>query len=150
MGFKSNFSDVDSFTGFEAIPAGLYHVKVTDGTETEVKNEGGKLEQGTPGVNWEFTVQDGEFAGRKVFTNTWIHPRTMGFVKGLLESSGRFTNEQLSGDLDWEIDQVIGADVMVKVAVRQYNGDDVNDVKSIKPFKGETSESSSSSSLLPG
>jgi hypothetical protein len=150
---KLNLADTDSFTGFDAIDRGTYHCKITDGEMTEVKNDG-KLKAGTPGINWTFTVQDGDFAGRKVFTNTWIAPTTMGFVKGLLEASGRFTKEQLDGELDFEIDDVLGADVMCRVTKREYpadSGEYVNDVKSIKAWsEGMTSVSAASESSSSG
>jgi hypothetical protein len=143
---RVDFSGVES-KNFDAIPGGWYHVKVTDGEQTETK-EAKKLPAGTPGVNWEFTVQDGEYADRKVWTNTWLHENSIWALKGLLEATGRYSAEQLAESLEFEIDDVIGSDVMIRVAIRDYNGDDVNDVKRIKAYTGETS-STGSSSLLP-
>jgi hypothetical protein len=126
---KLNLSGAESFSGFDPIPGGTYHVKITDGELRETKNEG-KLPAGTPGVNWEFTVQDGENADRKVWTNQWIHPKTIN-----------------SDDLDVQdaIDRSIGADLTIRVSYRaaseQYDAS--NDVKSIKKWDGKASQATS-------
>jgi hypothetical protein len=144
---KLNLSGAESFSGFDPIPGGTYHVKITDGELRETKNEG-KLPAGTPGVNWEFTVQDGENADRKVWTNQWIHPKTIGFLKGTLEATGKFTEAEInSDDLDVQdaIDRSIGADLTIRVSYRaaseQYDAS--NDVKSIKKWDGKASQATS-------
>lgn len=155
---KLNLSGVEAFGGFDPIPGGNYHVKITDGSEVETKNDG-KLPAGTPGINWEFTVQDGEHAGRKVWTNQWIHPKTIGFLKGTLVATGRFTEEETEAeDFDLDIDKVIGADLYVRVAYRPATSeyDASNDVKSIKKWEGQASSggaapaaAASGGSMLP-
>ncbi|TXH55544.1 MAG: DUF669 domain-containing protein [Desulfurellales bacterium] len=143
--FSVDFSDVQG-GDFDAIPAGVYNVAVTDWSRTETKNEG-KLPAGTPGINWEFTIQDGQYENRKLWINHWIHPNTLGFLKTFLEKTGRYTDEQLSGSFDLDPDSVVGAELQAVVTVRQYEGDDRNDIKKFRKA-GETA-SASSSSMLP-
>jgi len=146
MGFRVNFSDVES-KSFDPVPAGTYHVKITDG-ELKETSGGGKLPGGTPMINWEFTIQNGPYEGRRLWTNTVIHERTLFNLKALLEASGRFNEAQLSGgDIDFEIDDLIGADLKIVVAQREYNGDTVNDVKRFKKISAEEVETNTS--LLP-
>ena len=142
---RINLSGVESFS-FEPIPAGTYPAKITDGEMVEVRNQG-RLPAGTPGVNWEFTIQGGEYDGRKVWMNTWIAESTMPGLKALLEASGRFTPEQLDGDLDFEIEDLIGSDVLVVVRQRLYQGEMRNDVRRVKSISGE--EAPTATSLLP-
>jgi hypothetical protein len=127
-----DFTGVEAMGGFVAIPAGWYLCAVTDYSDTETKNPG-KLPQGTPGTNWEFTVQNGDHENRKLWTNHWHHPKTFGFMKGFLVSLDNFTDEELEGQFRLRDRQrAVGQLVLVKVAVRKYNGDDVNDIKAFK------------------
>lgn len=143
-----DFTDVQG-GDFDAIPSGKYHIAITDYSTTETKNAG-KLPVGTPGINWEFTVQEGPFENRKLWTNHWIHPNTLGFLKGMLKASGKFSDEELEGQLPkgW-YDRAVGAELVAKVGTREYNGNDVNDIKGFKPMSTWEGESTSGGSLLP-
>jgi hypothetical protein len=151
---KLNMANTDAFMGFDAIEGGTYWAKITNGTASETKNDG-KLPAGTPGINWEFTIQDGPNEGRKVWTNTWIHANTIGFVKGLLKATGEFADDELNSDeleTDEAVERAIGCDVTIRVTKREYppeSNDYVNDVKSIKPYNGLTSTASGEGSYLP-
>jgi len=131
---KANFTNVEK-KNFDPIPAGTYVAVVTDGEQTETKNAG-KLPQGTPGVHWEFTIKGGQYDGRKVWTNTWIAETTMFSLLGLLEATGEYSEEQLSGELDFEIEDVIGSELKLKVSVRAATQeyDATNDVKRFYPL----------------
>lgn len=153
--FNLDFTDVQG-GDFDALPAGNYLVAVTDWDNTETKNAGtGKnpLPVGTPGINWEFTVQDGEFENRKVWTNHWLHPNALGFLKSFLAASGIYSEEELGGQLDFDPDKVVGAQVVAKVSKREYpkdSGSYVNDIKGFKPssqYRG--AGASSEGSLMP-
>jgi hypothetical protein len=144
--FSIDFSDV---TGgdFDALPAGAYNVAVTDWSKTETKKEG-KIPEGTPGINWEFTVQDGDFENRKLWTNHWIHPKTLGFLKTFLVKSGAYTEEDVEGQLDIDPDRVLGSELVAVVTVRKYKGDDRNDIKKFKKA-GEGTDAPAGDSMMP-
>jgi Protein of unknown function (DUF669) len=147
---RINLTDVDD-RSFEAIPAGRYVLKITDYEMKETKGEG-KLGAGVPMINWEFTVQfdkngDTSYSSRKLWMNTVIHEKTLFNLKALLRATGKFTAEDLQGELDFEPDDCIGADVIGVVAQREYNGNTVNDVKRVVALTDEQQQGSAS--LLP-
>src|SRR5215467_80507 len=136
---RINLTDVDD-RNFEALPAGRYVLKVTDYEMRETKGDG-KLGKGVPMINWEFTVlNDDQYKGRKLWMNTVIHETTLFSLKGLLRATGAFTEEDLRGEIDFEPDEVVGAEVIGVVSQREYNGDKVNDVKRVKPLSDEDKE----------
>jgi len=145
--FSVDFTDVKG-GDFDAIPAGVYNVAVTDWSKVETKNEG-KIPAGTPGVNWEFTIQDGDYENRKLWTNHWIHPNTLGFLKGFLEKSGRYTEEELGGAFDLDPDKVVGAELQAVVIVKKYQGDDKNEIKKFRKAGESGVATSGSASMLP-
>ena len=145
--FSIDFTDVKG-GDFDAIPAGVYNIAVTDWSKTETKNAG-KIPAGTPGINWEFTIQDGEFENRKLWTNHWIHPNTLGFLKTFLLKTGRYTEEELESQFDLDPDRLVGAEMQAVVIVRQYKGDDRNEIKKFRAAGEDSSSTSSSGSMLP-
>jgi len=153
---RINFTEVQS-QSFEAIPAGMYWLKITDATETATKNEG-KLPAGTEGINWEFTVQAGKFENRKLWTNHWLHPRTLGMLKDMMakltddEGELVYKDGELDTELDFDNSELFGYNIVAKVAVRQYEGDDRNDIKGFRrwdPEKDYSDVEESSGSFLP-
>jgi hypothetical protein len=150
MSFVLDMSDVQG--GFDALPAGRYHVAVTDWDNAEVQNEG-KLPAGTPGINWEFTVQEGEYEGRKLWTNHWIHPKTLGFLKAMLKNLSKdgeplYSEEDLESDnFELDADEVVGAEAIAVVTVRAYQGEDRNNIKRFTQLTEGTD--TPTSSMLP-
>jgi hypothetical protein len=154
---RINLTDVET-RDFEAIPPGNYRVRIT-GYDMRVTQDkpGNKLPAGTPMINWEFTVVadqrtgDEAYKGRKVWTNTIIHERTLFNLKSLLEATGNFTTAQLKGSLDFEPEDILDQEVVLRVTKREYPPESGNFSNEVKGFKSasSTSEGASSSSLLP-
>ncbi len=142
---RVNFSDVET-NAYEPLPSGTYHVRITDAEMKETSGNG-KLPAGTPMINWEFTVASGPYESRRLWTNTVIHERTLFNLKALLEASGKYTSEELAGDFDLNIDEVLGAELKVVVAQREYNGDTTNDIKRFKKLSAADIEANTN--LLP-
>jgi hypothetical protein len=149
---KVNLVDVEVQT-FEVIPRGEYHLKVTDG---EIRTSGETAKNpGAQYINWEFTVQDGEYAGRKLWAMTSLLPQALFGLKGLLQATGKFTDDQLSGDLEFEIEDVIGSDVIGVVKIKPEDKvkgyDEQNQIKAFKSMSeaGATAGASSGGGLLP-
>ena len=146
MPIKINFEGVES--GFDPLPAGNYHVKVTDG---EIRTAGENAKHpGSEMILWTLTVQTGEFENRKLFYNTTLLPHALFGLKGLLASTGRWEKAKLdSPEFDFEIDQVIGADVIAAVSRSTYQGEEVNNIRRIKPFDPTAVGAVAGSDLLP-
>lgn len=153
---RFDFSDVAAATNFDAF-AGKYHVKITDVSDTEVKNSGGKLEQGTEGWNVEFTVQQGDKENRKVWNNFWFAKQTMPFLKSMLVATGRWTEDELQGNFDVDNEDLLGLDLVIKTKVRKGTGDysDQTQITGYYPYEGvdpstaNTSGASASAGFLP-
>jgi Protein of unknown function (DUF669) len=148
---KLNLSDIED-RSFEALPAGKYVVKFTDFDMRETKGgPDAKLPAGTPMINWEMTVlrhTDGTdtYKNRKLWMNSILHERTLFNLKNLLKACG-WTDEQLAEEIDFEPEEIIGNEVVAVVSVRQYQGDDTNDVKRLAPLSAE--QAAQEASLLP-
>jgi hypothetical protein len=143
---RTNFSGVE-VGNFEALPAGKYHVKPTEVSLEEAgpnsKNPGSEY------YHWTLTIQDGDLAGRKLFYNTSMLPQALFGIKGMLLNSGKFTQEQLDGECEWEPEDLLGVSYIAKVIVKKYNGDDTNDVKYLNPYEDGAVEASAGASRLP-
>ena len=146
---RINLTDVED-RNFEALPAGRYRLKIADYEMREVKGDG-KLPKGTPMINWEFTVicdaktGDEKYSNRKLWMNSILHEKTLFNLKALLRATGQF--EDLEGEIDFEPEDLMGAEVIGVVAQREYNGDTVNDVKRVIGLSDVEREETSS--LLP-
>ena len=144
---RTNFAGVE-VGNFKPIPAGRYHVKATE-VSLEEAGENSK-NPGSEYYHWTLVVQEGEHADRKLFYNTSMLPQALFGIKGMLLASGKYSQEQLDGDCEWEPEDMLGVSFIAKVAVKKYNGEDTNDVKYLMPYgDGATATGSSGGSLLP-
>src|SRR5437588_13003186 len=101
-------------TGNDPVPAGRYLVKVTDCSEEEAGDKA--KHPGSAYIKWELTIQSPEemtgvidldtkesktvkSQGRKLFVNTSLLPNALFAFKGILESSGHYSKEDLDGDI---------------------------------------------------
>lgn len=150
--FVIDFTDQEAYgTGYEPVPRNWYTCVVSDWEVSEVKKVGGKFPVGTPGTRWELTIDDGDYEGRKLWINHWHHQKSVPFLKGFLQATGKFTEAELNGKLhpDDFRERAIGSRIQARTIVKENPGyDKTNEVKNVKPV-GEEVSSSSSSSLLP-
>lgn len=157
--FKVNFAETEVRGAFEPVPTGWYHCKVTDG---EVKQSGENAKNpGAEYINFELTIQEGQFENQKLWSIASLLPHALFTLKGLAVASGRWTEAEVnSQEFDFDIEDFIGADVLVRASKVQkkdkegkiVEGEYSNDVKGFKPFEGQasaTAAASGSSSLLP-
>jgi Protein of unknown function (DUF669) len=146
---RINFSEVEARGSIDPLPTGKYHVKVTDG---EIKPCGpASNNPGKPYINWEFTVQDGQYENRRCWTNAMLFEPALFTMKNMLEVVG-------AGDQALKISELIpfmvGKDMIIKVVKRAANEekgwDESNEVKGFFPYDGsETPAAAAKSSLLP-
>ena len=103
-------------------------------------------------INWEFNVGrnvntgDESCSNRKLWMNTPIHQRTLFNLKALMRASGKYTDDELVGEVDFEPDELIGSEVVGVINQREYNGNTVNDVRRVLPV---SSGGTQAASLLP-
>lgn len=139
MGLKVNFSSEEAASegrSFDPIPAGEYHVKITD---VELKECGENSKNpGKPYWGLEFTVQEGEYEDRKVWTNCMLFSPALYTLSQLMKSLGHNITEGSFELPDGE--DLIGRDVVIIVKIqgkRVVNGTEYeprNDVKGIKAW----------------
>ena len=152
MAIKVNLRDIE-VKDFDPIPAGTYDVVVAEGEETETKGDG-KLGKGVPMIKWTLEVCDNnneKLNGRKLFTNSIIHPTTLWNLKAFLLATGEFDEDDLKDEIDFEIDDIVGCKMLAVVTVKDYEGAPTNNVRRVKPIGGSASTSTGGKepSLLP-
>lgn len=142
---------------FDPLPSGSYHVRLTEILLKECgpasKNAGKNY------WNVEFTVQDGEYADRKLWTNAMLFEGALYTLAQLLKATGNEASIK-SGNIP-AADSFIGAELTLNVKKQRntfmelQNDDGVpvwsNEVKGIAAFDGKASAGSTApeASLLP-
>jgi hypothetical protein len=131
-GLRVNFSDKEATSAaLDPIPRGEYHVKITD---IETRYSKSEKNNGKPYWAIEFTVQEGPYSDRKVWTNCMLFEGALYTLSQLMKSLGYNVEE---GEFQLpDPDDLITRDVMVKVTItaetEQYQAR--NEVRSIKAF----------------
>lgn len=142
---RVNFSDEEASSearSFDPLPSGQYYVRVTD---IELKECGSESKNsGKPYWALEFTVQDGEYENRKLWTNAMLFDGALYTTAQLLKATG-FPKALETGIIP-DADDIISKECVVVVkkmrdAYReQRDGDGApqwkNEVKGIKAFDG--------------
>jgi hypothetical protein len=127
-----DLSDADT-SGIEPIPSGTeLKAEVFQFEPTSIKNEGGKMEVGTPGFKVQARIiNDGEgsqYYNRRVFNNYWLPlpsydqekaKKMRGMFVNFLEAIG-FTKEEIMGG-SFQVpssDDIEGREFMLRVGVQ--------------------------------
>lgn len=102
MSLRVNFSDVKD-QSFEAKPKGWYTVKITDcevrTTKPTAKNPNQEY------LNLELTIVEGDYAGKKFWVSLFpTIESAFGILRGFLRATGRWSEEELEGDSDGNVD----------------------------------------------
>lgn len=115
---KFDFTNVQG--SYDPIPAGTYECTLFSCKQKTSQN-------GNPMLEWAFTVEAGDYEGRRVFTNTPLLPQTMWRLKNMLR--GFEDVGDLDGEIDFEPEDLIGQAVLCKVSQRTTPDNQVrNDV----------------------
>ncbi len=120
---RFDFSDVQNT--FEAIPAGTYEASVFSCKQKTSS-------AGNPMLEWCFTIDsEGDYEGRRIFTNTPLLPQTMWRLKNML---GAFELD-LDGEVEFDSEDLIGEVCLIAVTQRQApDGTTRNDVNRTIPL----------------
>jgi len=128
---RYNFAEVEDQKEFEVLPAGKYHLRISDLTEREAgenaKNPGARI------LRWEFEVaEDGEYESRKVWDNQALTAGSLWKPKALLSAIGVDTDsidyddedkEFYQGDNVIDMTEFVGEDVVGSIGIRPANKD---------------------------
>ena len=110
------FDEVTS--GGDPLPAGVYLTKITAAEVKESKSSDSQM------IAVTFTVQDGDFANRKLWRNFSLSEKALGFLKELCEKGNiEFSKEGL------DTEDMLGADLSLQVGQREYEGRLTNEVE---------------------
>ncbi len=144
--------DLSGATGFQPIPAGSYNATIHTIEMVETKG-GGKLPAGVKMVKVRFAVADEPHEGHALFTNYPLptaaesenSARMLGSFVNFLSAATGIEEDKLKSkgfDID-KLSDLEGSEVVVRVAIQQYQDEDTNTVKGVKPAGSETGSSSS-------
>ncbi len=111
-----NLRDIES--GFEVYPDGKYIVEITNKSKTARSQEGGAY------IRWiAEIIEPDEFAGKLISWQTSLLPQSLWVLKKLME-----TIEVPFDENGFETNECIGKVLGVENKVREYNGEDRNNV----------------------
>lgn len=118
---------------YEAIPAATYDAALSAWEDVAAEDvKGGKGEYGY--MKLEFTIEDGEFEGRKQWRNYSYSPKALGYLKKALINLGADA-EDISGSFDPEevMPDLVGNTCRIVVTEEEYEGEATNSVKRVLP-----------------
>jgi hypothetical protein len=148
-------------SSFEAIPSGTYRATVYEVTQKFTK--GGPeaaLPAGTPMLNVQFRIADGDYENRRLFRSYVIAPEkikgkkyenksvTDGILYGFLKAIGYDPDDIKSGAFQLDFADMAGRACRVKVGQRVYQGETQNEVKDVKADTGDAPGASDDLDLL--
>lgn len=103
---------------FEAIPKGIYNAEVDQVDYQLSKNSG------APMFQFVFTIEGGEYAGRKLFFYTSFSPKALSGTKtALLRIDPLIFNGPFKPQEIAETGALLGKKVRIKVVPDEYNGE---------------------------
>ena len=97
---KINFGDVE-VREFEPLPTGRHLSKLSS-----VEYIAESSRSGEPAIAWQYTVDGGEYDGRKAFLNTSLQPQSLWSTQRVLLALGMSKEE--ADALDWDTDEPAG------------------------------------------
>lgn len=103
--------DLSKVEGRVTVPEGDYRVKVDEITE----HEGNVANY----YKWSFEIIEGDYKGKKLFYNTSLAEQSLWNLRSLLESLGI---DDFDGDMELDLEDLIGRELMVTVEHDSYEG----------------------------
>lgn len=122
---------------FEPLPNGMYEARLTGFEESD-----GAGPSGYPYFNLEWTVDDGEFQGRKVWNTLSLSPKALFMGKRVLLALGADEGDVSPGsdrDIEDMLDELTGNPVRLVLKQRRWTDPDTdetkiqNDIKRVLP-----------------
>jgi hypothetical protein len=139
-----------SSEGQKPVPAGRYHVAVTD---VELKESKSEANPGKPMYGIELTIQSGQYEGRKIFDNACLWAGASYTIVQITKAMGLDVPANGQGFRVPKIGELQGQEFEVRVIVEPAKGqyDEKNAVKGYFPYGQGTRKTplSGEASLLP-
>lgn len=111
MPIRVNMTDQEAKSADrEPLPKGKFHLKITDMDMNFVADPASK-NQGKPYINFEFTVQDGKYEGRKDWTNAMCFEGALYTISQILKAIGMDVSPNEQFDIPDEREFYIGKDL---------------------------------------
>lgn len=126
---RVDFSTVPD--GFEPVPEGVYEARKTGHELKDSKSSEFQY------YSVEYTIDEGEYAGRKLWDNYSMNPKSLFAMKKALVACGVDPTSSDETDELWE--EADGASVRLNVKTRTYTDPDTdeeklqNDIKAVLP-----------------
>jgi hypothetical protein len=108
-------------------PPGEYVVQVEKYNIKETKDVNPETGKKGSYINWELTITEGEYKGKKLFHMTSLSEKATGLLKSFLEPCG----VEIADDNSFDPDEAIGAQIKVVVAHEDYDGQPREKIKRI-------------------
>lgn len=126
-----DFSKVDEVTEFEAIPRGKYPC-VVDSLEFDYSQS-----KGNPMWTWTLEVEDGEFAGRKLFFHSTFHEKGLPFAKKTLAAvAPHLLEKPFDAEVVADSGDLVGLRVTADVIQKKFEGRMRNNVRNLTAASG--------------
>lgn len=133
---------------FDVIPPNWYDAVVFQVDDIEIEKDDGKLPQGTPGYNVQFSIDGGDYDNRRVF-NRFYFPKKeeydetkrstmIGRFGDFLLATGYSEKDIKSGKFKFDKEDIVGRKLRVSVGVDKSG--DYNTVRNFKPMGADVEE----------
>ena len=110
--------DTSEAQTFEPLPKGAYSLIISKCIPVTSK-------AGNPSLDWEFTVDEGEFIGRKLFKTTPTNGRGVGFTTDILKA---LNMEAKTKKFGFNTEDAIGESLVGIVDLNEYEGTIHNEI----------------------
>lgn len=115
----------------DILPVGTYEVAITDGSLEDSQSSAFQY------YKWELTVQEGEFAGRKLFLNTSLSPKARWKLREFLAAIGvPITQDGDRSTATFEPADLISRRMVVEVDTNTYEGQLRNNITACNSLDG--------------
>ena len=120
---RIDFTDVEDQLDFKPIPASKQNVRITDWDQGEVSSDGAK-NYGATKISIEYTVQDGDYEGRRIWDTFTIVPASFWKLKAFMKAINEDTDQTYSVDELLELcPDFVGRELVVRLKIQQARKD---------------------------
>ncbi len=107
------------------LPPGYFQAEVN---QCEIRQS----QSGNDYVAWGFTVTEGEFAGKKAWSNNSLQPQALWSFKKTMIALG-FPKEELEGNIQFEPQTTMGAKCTLLIVQEEWQGETRGRVSKVMP-----------------